>query len=440
MSADRRWFIGAATARYTEASGLAERPGLVDEVARFAGLFGELGYVTVPGFGHDHTVSGFSMNLRRFLIDPQRTADDVVVLYYTGHALVENGELLLPMADTDGDLSFTSMRAGDLTTRFLAGGVRVRQMLLILDTCHAAIGGASAARGAIDVVNRLNRLDENPSIAVVVAARPAERAVESAFGTAFVAAVHDPASGGVNSDFLPLDGLVDLTNRNTPPWQHARHFLAGDRITPFVPNPRSDPWLRDLDVRTGEGLRQKDARRAERLAHVLPAARGLRPTDDVDAWLFTGREHALRDLVRWLSTGSPATMVVTGDPGSGKSAVLARLFVLADRRLRGQVPQVHRLAADTMPAAGAIREFVHARGKTARGLLAALADACAVERVASPGELLQAIRGREPIVVVVDGVDEAITEAADENAERSPRSIWCWRRWPGPRTGRRCGC
>jgi GTPase SAR1 family protein len=40
----------------------------------------------------------------------------------------------------------------------------------------------------------------------------------------------------------------------------------------------------------------------------------------------------LRDLTAWLSDGEDLrTIVVTGDPGSGKSAVIGRLCLFSDR-------------------------------------------------------------------------------------------------------------
>jgi hypothetical protein len=64
-------------------------------------------------------------------------------------------------------------------------------------------------------------------------------------------------------------------------------------------------------------------------------------------WFFTGRRQAMSQLVAWL-TAAPApadnVRVVTGGPGSGKSAVLARLVTMSDPRYRAGMPGP--LAAD----------------------------------------------------------------------------------------------
>jgi WD40 repeat protein len=411
-----RWFIGAATTKYQPETGLEDRPELAAEVERMAALFESLGYARVPRFGTGLGVGEFTDRLRRFLTDQaSRRADDVVVVYYTGHGVLDQDRLLLPMADTDADVTFTALAAADLTGRLLRGSGRVKvvaqRMLFLLDTCYSGAAGAAMTSGAIEFVNRLRGLASNPSVAIVVAARPNEQAASCAFSRAFADAVGHRASGGYEPEFLALDGLVGLVNEQTPQWQHARLFLTGDSVTPFVPNPRLDRWLRDLDLRTQARQLLQAARATDQRDHVLPRARGLDSADSgaADLWLFTGRYAALAEACRWLrSRDGPATLVVTGDPGSGKSALLARLVVLADQKLRGRVPRLYTLPEATLPDPGSIASFIHVRGLTAEELMARLCEACGVEETTSPGRLLAALSGRtDPIVVIVDAVDEA---------------------------------
>ncbi|PZS30711.1 MAG: hypothetical protein DLM61_10135, partial [Pseudonocardiales bacterium] len=376
MSEPARWFIGAATATYQPESGLEDRGELVGEVERAATLFHRLGFHRVPGFGVNPGVSEFQARLRAFLTSPERRDDDIVVVYYTGHGWLDQGVLLLPMADTTADIAFTAMPAADLTGRVLSGNVVVQRLLFLLDTCGAGVG--AIAGGAVEFLTRLR----------------------------------GPASGGHEPDFLALDGLVGIVNATTPEWQHARLFLTGDGITEFVPNPRVDRWLRGLDLRTQASHRSRAARREELTHHVLPRAQGLDtiPAGGEDLWLFTGRHRALHEVCDWLrSPTGPATMVITGDPGSGKSSLLARLFVLAHSRYRNRVPRLHTLPEETIPPLGSITRFVHARGLTSDELMSALCDACEVEATTSPGTLLASLTRREPIVVAVDAIDEALS-------------------------------
>ena len=414
-----RWFIGAAATVYQPESGFEDRPELAEEVDRAAGLFTRIGYRRVPGFGANVTVQDFRNQLRVFLTSPDRRDDDVVVIYYTGHGAVVEGQLLLPMADTTADVAFTALATGDLTGRLLSGGVVVQKILFVLDTCHAGAAGRELADGATQFLHRLRGMATSPSVAVVVGARPYEQAEAGAFTQALVAAVDHPASGGHEPEFLPLDGLVEIVNATTPSWQHARLFLTGDGVTPFVPNPRVDHWLRGLDLRTQAARRVQADRLSEVDSHILPRAQGLDslPAGADDVWLFTGRHRALAQVCEWLRSpaGHAQTMIVTGAPGSGKSSVLSRLFVLAHSRYRNRVPNLHTLPAATLPDLGAITRFILARGMTPDDLMAALCEACKVEATTSPGTLLAAVSTRtEPVTIIVDAVDEALAATSPD--------------------------
>jgi len=113
----------------------------------------------------------------------------------------------------------------------------------------------------------------------------------------------------------------------------------------------------------------------------------------VNLGLFAGRDAVLADACVWLrSPDGPATLVVTGEPGSGKSALLARLFAIAP---------------------GGITALVDARGKTGHELMAALCAACQVAETTSPGRLLAALRDRaRPMVLAIDAADEAVEPSA----------------------------
>ncbi len=118
-------------------------------------------------------------------------------------------------------------------------------------------------------------------------------------------------------------------------------------------------------------------------AHWDPRGRGVeraaRP-----GWFFTGRRQALSQLVGWLTAPPTATdnvRVVTGGPGSGKSAVLARLVTLSDPRYRARLPAP--LPVDDPVAglpAGAIDVAVHARHVPTDEVVSALAVAAGAPR------------------------------------------------------------
>ncbi|MFH8483879.1 hypothetical protein [Streptomyces longisporoflavus] len=153
------------------------------------------------------------------------------------------------------------------------------------------------------------------------------------------------------------------------------------------------------------------ARRAEQLrSHFHPRGRGILPSIVRDGSYFSGRVQVLGELVCWLRGEGPdaaRSRVVTGAPGSGKSAVLGRLVSLADAELRP--PLLATAPAETLPPVGAISIAVHVRGRTVDEAAAAISQALAIDETTSGGLLAHLREESRPgsAVVVVDGVDEA---------------------------------
>ena len=147
--------------------------------------------------------------------------------------------------------------------------------------------------------------------------------------------------------------------------------------------------------------------------HFGPRGRGILPSSVRGGSYFTGRVRVLAELTGWLGdTGGAGgrARVVTGGPGSGKSAVLGRLVWLADPGRRGQEDiSVASAPAETVPPAGVISVAVHARGRTVDEVAAEVAQALELAESGADG-LIAALRESwqpRPAVVLVDAVDEA---------------------------------
>ena len=61
-------------------------------------------------------------------------------------------------------------------------------------------------------------------------------------------------------------------------------------------------------------------------SHFQSRAQGLTPSWSRREWYFTGRERVLSEIVDWIAAGdvNVRARIITGGPGSGKSAVLGR--------------------------------------------------------------------------------------------------------------------
>jgi WD40 repeat protein len=220
----------------------------------------------------------------------------------------------------------------------------------------------------------------------------------------------EDALTGVWRDFttteVNADGTVQLDwpgpvgtlpgHSGSPVLDPARRAVVGvlvegsrrGRFDRFVPLSRiTDPW---------PGLPRRWL-----LSGADPAAAGdhfgLRATGRRShAWtedLFRGRCAAVAAVRDWLAgPGSPGMpLVVTGQPGAGKSSVVARAAWDMQAE-RGDQPGL----------------AFHARGATHHDLLAAVADLTGVQAAASTGELIAELAGVDggPWMVVVDALDE----------------------------------
>lgn len=192
---------------------------------------------------------------------------------------------------------------------------------------------------------------------------------ESAQAVVGIVAMHDANRTG---HILSISYLTTL-------WPDLGHYIG---------------WRLDLDI---------DLR-----SHWLPRARGVEPDAEREGWFFTGRTVALEKLLGWLRDDElPRLAVVTGGPGSGKSALLAHLLVSTDPVLGDQVPHASEL--DFSAARGAFSTAVHAKGQTFGSMLDRLADAADV--AAEDEQDLQFwLRERStPFTVLIDALDEAAT-------------------------------
>jgi len=149
--------------------------------------------------------------------------------------------------------------------------------------------------------------------------------------------------------------------------------------------------------------------------HFEPRARGILPTQIRGGSYFTGRVRVLGELSAWLAQPDAVdcrARVVTGGPGSGKSAVLGRLIALADPQLQDKWKASGTHApAGTVPPPGVTIVAVHAHTRPVDEVAAQIAYALGVRETTAVG-LLGALRNDwkprpAAVAVMVDSVDEA---------------------------------
>ena len=231
-------------------------------------------------------------------------------------------------------------------------------------------------------------------------------------------------SGAVAFATDPDDGEQAVGVVSTHHRSEGESALTVVPITAVAGLPTAGRWWRRLGVADPDALtvlprlpssvvgQQRSRLTGERALkeHWDPRARGVeraaRP-----GWFFTGRRQALSQLVAWL-TAAPApadnVRVVTGGPGSGKSAVLARLVTMCNPGYRAGMPGP--LAAGDPVAElppGAVDVAVHARTAPTDEVVSALAAAAGAPQADLEGLIETLLERRQAFTIIVDALDEA---------------------------------
>jgi Caspase domain/AAA ATPase domain len=398
----RRLFVATAVVRYPLAPE-QDRPELAEDVTRMRELLcGGFGYEEPgpavlplnPSNEELHTA------LRNFAKRCCRE-DDYVLLYLAGHGeILDDGEHILLPADTDpDDVLLRAVKTAELAEWMLTD-TPLRRLMIVLDSCFAGRGGAAVAGRALDAWTGQGAL------VVVTATGPYQQAQPGVFTQALARALcnEDRAAGGYAAPALSCPAIVDHIRHDpaVPASQTATcvELGTGEDLW-FLPNPDFNRLLIDLDIDTQERWRRE---RGEILDNrFVPATR----------W-FTGRHRVLTDLSTWLMAedGDPRSRVVTGNPGSGKTAVLGLLAALTDPERGPAVPRDGLPAS--LPTPGCLDTVVYAGTQPTASVLAAVAAAAGLAMDDSADvstrirDLLDALPGRDrPLTVLIDALDEA---------------------------------
>lgn len=148
------------------------------------------------------------------------------------------------------------------------------------------------------------------------------------------------------------------------------------------------------------------------LGHFEPRARGVEYVTEPGSY-FVGRRLAILKLTEWLTAATHPwqSVVVTGAPGSGKSALLGHLLA----RSRAQ-PGTDELTASIALA-------IHARRLTLEDLVTRIADGFGLSAASVPTLLLALARRAASATIMIDALDESGVAEGDEEHLRISRDL-----------------
>jgi WD40 repeat protein len=403
----KKLLIASGTARYDHLPEDMQRPqlkGVVEDVIRL--FTGALGYERVlEEIGADPTSVELVGHLDKWFASADRERSEWVVFYYTGHGDLDGDSLVLLTRDSEDGLAASTGVSAEklgqiLMTRAAAGERRrIKNCLLILDTCHAGAG-------SFDIIGKLRRFfDEGDPgrFYILAAALPREEAMAGALARAIIESINDESLGGHYQPVLYFDQVEPAVNRRLSPHRALGVALGSSSEQPeFFPNPRYIPGL-------PAGATVAEIRRAVDLGELQtfwgPTSRGVE-MERQPGWYFTGRERVLRELSEWLRDPmDDSTRVITGRAGTGKSAIISRIVTLSDPEYRQSMLELETRWGEAFPP-GCVDLAIHAKGKTFQEVLGRVAGSLGVE--AKEREVLAALGSRhKPFRIVVDALDEA---------------------------------
>lgn len=264
----------------------------------------------------DPTLGGLGVDTCRTLLDPSRDqairqiaawcrdAEDVLVVYFSGHGLIgEDGELLLACADTELDMAdYTALPISLLRKAVQASPARVR--VLILDCCYS--GRAVRTLGAdADLLGQVEL-----SGTYTLASAPGDLQalfVEGERYTVFTGELIDTLRNGIAAEqsLLSVDAVYRhlrrrLRGRNLPEPRQVHSNTASDLALvhnaahalpdPVSTGPQGDPF-RHVDLlvrRAGEDVRDRLVLRNAARDGTWPVLARLRMVAELDALGETG--------------------------------------------------------------------------------------------------------------------------------------------------------
>lgn len=144
--------------------------------------------------------------------------------------------------------------------------------------------------------------------------------------------------------------------------------------------------------------------------HFLPKAQGAEQGEL--AWYFVGRRQESAEIARWLHTAREGMFVVTGQAGSGKSALLGNVVVQANPELSALLARAgmgDSTGFDDVPPPHVFDAVLHLTGATTGEVVQQLAAALGPDTAIEDAErLAEVLKDRQtPFTVLADALDEA---------------------------------
>jgi len=359
-------------------------------------------HALLKGYEGEPLADAAEAEIRAHLKALRTTPQDggALVALWSGHAIPVAGNLRLLARDNDGVVDGIMLH--EFALWCAASGAH--QVLIIVDACYSGAQLDEAVRTVAAVQEEL-LAGQVHWAGVLVSCSSVETARDGLFGgklrkllRAGPTAVEDARRWSDRTALID-GGAVGTALLNT--WDsdvQRPRFMQYGSAQPMLPNPLY-----------AAGAVAK---------HLLLAARGGDSADN-RSW-FAGRTAQVDTVVSWVKSGVPGLRVVTGSPGTGKSAVVGRVVSLSNPAERDLLLTSGPSFRHADPGPDSVDAAVHARAmdadRVADLLSRQLVGAGLIGEPDGPrrgaAELVGAVSTlATPPVLVIDGLDEARGES-----------------------------
>jgi hypothetical protein len=348
--------------------------------------------------------------VRDFLRDLRESMPGVpLVVLWSGHGRPSAVDGLRLLANDSGPGSAAGIGASELAGWCAESGAN--QLLFVIDTCFAG-AAVPAVEVAAKILQGTPPTGEHVWVGVLASCLDAETARDGLFGRKLRQLVeHGPESQllrvrgwSAHSRYVRGDDLCDAMLKEWDSDVQRPDFSSRGSAWWMFPNPYWNPGAPDQIVE-----------------HLLLAARGGARHGE-HSW-FTGRTLEVNTVVGWILSREPAIHVVTGPAGTGKTAIVGRVVSLSNPDERATLFSEGLTWAHDDPGESSVHAHLHARALTADRAAAVLAGQLVPNWVLPPqsevrnaaelcGQVQRLVEGgAKPPVLVIDGLDEARSEA-----------------------------
>ncbi len=331
-----------------------------------------------------------------------------LVVLWCGHGLGSAADNLRLLARDSASAAAAGIGVSDLVAACAESGAS--QLLFLVDTCYSG-AAVQASEVAARILRARPPTAEYVWVGVLASCLDVETARDGLFGERLRQVLTDgPETPELrvrwspHSQFVRGDDVCDAVVKEWGSQVQSPEFSGRGSAWWVFPNPLYDPGAPEQVVE-----------------HLLQAARSGASLDE-PSW-FTGRTTEMNHVVGWVRAGQPGIYVITGSPGTGKSAIAGRVVSLSNPAERARLLADGHAWQHEDPGERSVQAHVHARGLTADRAAALIGGQLVTAGVLEPqpeprnaselvGHLQRAAeRGTTPPVVVVDGLDEARAEA-----------------------------